>query len=192
LAFEKSLWICDSKQEEGERERERERERKRYTHTLAAMVQWWLYRFLVHITYIHLSLSSLCILLFSFLFFNTIYCLVSLFRIFRRCMCVDCDGREIASSFLFMFRSMFYTSRIVFTVFSYYLSASNFSSEYAKKGKKMQKKNYEVVFVCCFEFFWRILFISMCMEMRWRHWRQRFIDLFLNLAVEEHKTRIGR
>ncbi|ESW27169.1 hypothetical protein PHAVU_003G179800 [Phaseolus vulgaris] len=54
---------------------------------------------------------------------------------------------EIASSFLFMFRSMFYTSRIVFTVFSYYLSASNFSSEYAKKGKKMQKKNYEVVFV---------------------------------------------
>lgn len=24
------------------------------------------------------------------------------------------------------------------------------------------------------------------------HWRQRFIDLFLNLAVEEHKARIGR
>ncbi|KAK7347399.1 hypothetical protein VNO80_21929 [Phaseolus coccineus] len=57
--------------------KKKKREREKTIHTLAAMVQWSLYRFLVHITYIHLSLSSLCILLFSFLFFNTIYCLVS-------------------------------------------------------------------------------------------------------------------
>ena len=111
------------------------------------------------------------------------------------CVCVDCDGRETASTFLFMFRSMFSTSRIVFAVFSYRLCVSIFfNPKTQKKKKKMKKKNYRAVLVVLIFVILRILFFFFwrCMEMRWSHWRQRFIDLFLNLVVEEHKARIGR
>lgn len=107
------------------RRRERKREKTIHTH----LRQWcngdstdsW---FISHI-FLFLSLLSAS---YCFLFFNTIYCLVSYISYFRPSMCVDCDGREIASSFLFMFRSMFYTSRILFAVFSYRLFAFNFST----------------------------------------------------------------
>ena len=87
-----------------------------------------------------LSLPSLS---YCFVFFNIIYCLASYYSYFSPvCVCVDCDGRETASTFLFMFRSMFSTSRIVFAVFSYRLCVSIFfNPKTQKKKKKMKKKN---------------------------------------------------
>ena len=68
------------------------------------------------------------------------------------CVCVTCDGREIGSNFLFMFRSMFFTSRIVFAVFSYRLCVSNISS-------KNTQKNYKAVFVVLIFVISRIILI---------------------------------
>jgi len=117
--------------------KKKKRERKRYTHLRHGAMVTPQIPGSYHI-YSSFSLFSLHpIVFFSLILFIAQF---RIFHIFRRCMCVDCDGREIASSFLFMFRSMFYASRIVFAVFSYRLSASNFSIEYAKKEKNEKEK----------------------------------------------------